>query len=79
MTRFNYDHFDGYNSSDEILAAIEEIASDEFEAGNDETECHRIWAEPTADEMAKVAAIAWTLADPDEDVLHWGSEKLRRK
>lgn len=61
---------DSTNSSIEIAVAIYEIAQDGDEV--------RMWEDPTAEELAEVTARAWELADDDEDVLHWGVEKLRR-
>jgi len=84
------DHFtklEGLQSSTEILAAIEQVAGEEFITDLDDTEaedaarrslCHRIWSSPTDDETAEVVRIAWSLADADEDVLHWGIEKFTR-
>lgn len=69
---------DGYQSSKEILTAIEEIAKDEFDANDETTDAHRIWSSPTDDEMKRVSAIAWALADAYEETLSWGSETLRR-
>lgn len=85
----HFAQLDGYQSSTEILAAIEQVAGEEFPEtayGDTEAEdlaesrsvCHRIWQEPTDEETADVERIAWTLADADEDVLHWGSTKIRR-
>ena len=78
MNRSDYSKLDGYQSSIEVLSAIEYIATDSFDAEDDTTDSHRIWASPTDDEMAQVAAIAWAAAHEDEDTLCWGSETLKR-
>ena len=81
IDRRTYDKLDGYNTSIEILSAIEAIAPDEFDPDDDEieqTECHRIWAEPTDEEMKRVEKLAWKLADPEEMKLHWGETVIHR-
>ena len=72
---------DGYQSSNEVLTAIEDVAGEEFVENPDDPDtstCHRIWADPTPAEMAAVTAKAWALADPGDDTLRWGIETLRR-
>lgn len=60
---------DSRSTSEEIGAAIHEIAADRAEA-------NRIWEEPTAEETAKVLAIAW--ANTEDDELFWGCETYKR-
>jgi hypothetical protein len=55
--------------SDEIALAIFEIAEEGDEA--------RMWQDPTEAEQAAVIKRAWELA-PEEDVLHWGVERILR-
>ena len=38
----------------------------------------RLWASPTEEECRIVEALAWTLAEPDTEALHWGQETIRR-
>jgi len=66
---------DGFSASDEVLAAIEEIAGDDL---LDETsEAFRIWADPTPAEEHAVLTAAWEYAGPDRDVLFWGGSHYR--
>lgn len=76
-----YQKLDGYCSSREILSAIEDIAADDWNPDDpdiEQTDCHRIWAEPTDDEIKQVEALAWKYADPDDDRLHWGQTTIQR-
>ena len=77
-------HFGGYQSSEEILAAIDEIAADDLPqdgAAEEElrdSDAHRIWEGPTADEQARVIARAWELAPAEQDKLFWGCTTIQR-
>jgi hypothetical protein len=73
---YNTDPYDGFRSSDEILAAIEEVAGDDIL--DEESEAYRIWREPTKEESTKVEALAWAMARADDEVLFWGMSKLER-
>ncbi len=87
-TNTHFAKLDGYQTSTEILAAIEQVAGEDFhESAPGDTEaddaarsslCHRIWSSPTDAEEATVVRIAWTLADDDQEALHWGSTRLCR-
>lgn len=57
-------------TSDAVALAIFEIARD----GDED----RLWSDPTDNEFEEVLAHAWTLADVDQDVLHWGNNHLQR-
>jgi len=76
MHPYNNGRYDGFNSSDEIIAAIERIAGDDIL--DDGSDAYRIWAEPTQDETKKVEETAWQLADETETTLHWGCTTIRR-
>lgn len=67
--------YDGFGASDEIIAAIEQVGGDDIL--DEESDAHRIWAEPTSDEEAEVKRIAWELASDDETELHWGGKLTR--
>ena len=78
-------HFGGYQSSEEIIAAIDEIAADDLpqdEAYEEDelrdSDAYRIWADPTADERARVIARAWELAPAEQDELFWGCTTIQR-
>lgn len=48
-------------------------------AGNGcEGTAERIWSNPTPEEIANIEARAWQLADPDDDILHWGVTAIKR-
>ena len=82
MNRNQYDKLDGYNTSKAILEAIEQVAGEDFdpEIDSDETnKCHRIWADPTPEEIKEVEILAWALAHPDENALNWGAETIYRQ
>jgi YccJ-like protein len=51
-------------TSGEIAMAIFEVASE----GDEE----RMWKDPTGEELQKVVALAWELADHNTNRLHWG-------
>ena len=78
-------HFGGYQSSEEIIAAIDEIAADDLpqdEAYEEDelrdSDAYRIWADPTADERARVIARAWELAPAEQNELFWGCTTIQR-
>ena len=79
---YNRPEYSGLCSSAEILDAIEGIAADEFLTDDgdvdDSSDAYRIWAEPTDAEIAKVVAMAWTLAAEDEESMRWGVTRLSR-
>ena len=58
-------------TSDAIALAIFEIANEGDEA--------RLWTSPSAAEEANVLERAWTLADAETDVLHWGNQRFARE
>jgi hypothetical protein len=76
MYPYNNGQYGGFNASDEILAAIEEIAGDDIL--EEDSEAYRIWAEPTDEEIKKVEARAWELDKHDSATLHWGETTIRR-
>lgn len=76
MHPYNNGKYDGLDSSDEILAAIEEIAGDDIL--DEDSDAYRIWAAPTGDEIKKVEALAWTLDEHGSETLHWGEATIKR-
>lgn len=59
-------------TSDEIVAAIFELARQDEEAAD------RIWDDPSDEETKIVMEQAWRLADPEESRLHWGITRMYR-
>ena len=55
-----------HETSSVVVEAIFELATE----GDEE----RLWLQPTIEEVEAVLARAWALADPDDEVLHWGVE-----
>jgi hypothetical protein len=80
LARFRTGRHGRYQSSEEILAAIERVAGRELPLDGDETqnEASRMWEAPAPDEQAAVIAVAWSLAPPDESQLFWGQLTLAR-
>jgi hypothetical protein len=82
--KFRNGRFNGFETSDEILAAIEDVAGYEwdidapYDEEEDQSPCYRIWAEPTSEQEAAVIATAWTYADSDTDHLNWGQTTICR-
>lgn len=62
----------------EVREASLPLAKAIFDIAHDDDEAHRIWESPTPDEKAKVESIAFSRYAPDEEVLHWGIEKITR-
>ncbi len=58
-------------TSKEIALAIFELANE----GDED----RMWEDPTEEEIESVEKRAWKIADLDEDTLHWGCNKIRRR
>lgn len=56
-----------------------EIAKAIFDIAETDDDAHRIWEDPTEDEMTKVMTTAWRdFADDDTTTLHWGIERIHR-
>lgn len=75
MHRYRTSEYNGFDASEEIIAAIEQLGGDDIL--DEESNSYRIWAEPTPKEEAEVKRIAWSLAPEDETALHWGGELKR--
>lgn len=82
--RFSNGHYDGFESSDSILQAIEDVAGCEFDLNNpDACPAYKIWADPTPRQAAEVARRAWKYEDeseggPEWTHLNWGVERIHR-
>ena len=73
--KFRNGEYDGLETSDEILEAIEDIADVEWDLNaGPEHPCYRIWSDPSDGEYDAVIAAAWTYADTDETELYWGGK-----
>jgi len=70
MNYFNEQKMASMESSAEIMESISALASSESEA-------MEIWADPKG-QKAKIMAMAWELADIDENELFWGDETITR-
>lgn len=77
--KFSNGEFDRFETSEEVLAAIEDVAGWEFDL-NDPDHCAacRVWADPTIEEEQDVIATAWANADPAETELWWNTRRLPR-
>ena len=76
MHKFSNGQYDGFETANEILSAIEQIGDDDIL--NKGSNSYRIWNDPTPAETAAISKIAFDLADPDETVLYWGDEEITR-
>ena len=71
MTAMNIKTFAStHETSIEIARAIFDLAEEGCE--------EQVWAEPDSVEQQAVLALAWSFADAETDVLHWGNETYTR-
>lgn len=88
MHEFRNGRYDGFNSSDEILAAIEEIAGakltpsrsvSDFDDEPAPSAADLLWQDATPEQMDRIISRAWELADPETEELYWGAgDTIRR-
>ena len=88
LAQYRNGQYSGYNSSEAVLAAIDELATDALPTGDSDGEeddarraasdAVRLWGSPTANEQAAIEARAWQMARADEDTLFWGQHTMHR-
>lgn len=77
--KFRNGEFSGFETSDEIMEAIEDVVGYEFDLDDLENcPANRVWQDPTPEQIAAVEARAWKLADADTDTLIWGQATIKR-
>jgi hypothetical protein len=60
----------GFCTSGEILKAIKVLAGDDIL--DNTSAAYKMWADPTVEQDAHIADLAWSYADEETDRLYWG-------
>ncbi len=85
LIRFLQGRHNSYNTSVEILAAIEAVTDTLLPEDTvnpiwkaRQNTAARVWAAPSTDERAEVLELAWKIAPADKNTLIWGATRFQR-
>jgi hypothetical protein len=78
--KFLTSDYSGYETSPEVLEAIEKISNATLAPGCDDEQgpAYDIWNNPSLAQADAVIDHAFNLADPGDDTLFWGQNTIRR-